>query len=330
MLRTRFTEVVGVAHPVVLGGMGGSTSPPLVSAVSEAGGLGVQGASLRRPHEIAALAAAIRQRTDAPFGMNVLLFRSSDELVEAVLAAKPHVFSTAWADPGQDLATLFRRAHAAGCLVMHMVSTVGEALAAEQAGADVIVAQGTEGGGHVGLMGSSVLVPMVTSRVRVPVLAAGGFANGAGLAAALAFGAEGVLLGTRFLATPEAPLPDRFKQVILDSDGHGTVLTEVPDIALGWVWPGAYARVQRNRLIEEWIGREGELRRRRSEVAARIARARDEGDADYAILYAGQTAGLIDHLMPAAEVVTSIVTEAEHIIGQRLPSMLDLTSAGSR
>jgi NAD(P)H-dependent flavin oxidoreductase YrpB (nitropropane dioxygenase family) len=322
MIRTRFTAALGVAHPVVLGGMGGGTSPELVAAVSGAGGLGIQGAAGRSPAQVAELAAEIRSRTHAPFGMNLLLFLANEEHVEAVAAARPAVFSTAWPAPGQDLVPVFRRAHDAGCVVVHMVSTAGEAEAAERAGADVIVAQGTEGGGHVGTMGSSVLVPMVAARTAVPVLAAGGFATGAGLAAALALGADGILLGTRFLATPEAPLHPRFKQVIVDSDGHDTIATEIPDVAQATVWPGAYARVQRNRLVEDWIGREGELRRRQTEVASRIAEARGGGDPDYAVLYTGQTAGLIGELLPAEEVVTSIVAEAEEIIRARLPGML--------
>src|SRR5439155_27104816 len=107
------------------------------------------------------------------------------------------------------------------------------------AGADIIVAQGTEGGGHIGLMGSIVLTPMVVRAVAPrPVLAAGGFADGAGLAAAIMLGAEGVLLGTRFLATPESPLPDSYKQAICRSDGHDTLVTELPDVLAGQVWPG--------------------------------------------------------------------------------------------
>jgi NAD(P)H-dependent flavin oxidoreductase YrpB (nitropropane dioxygenase family) len=322
MIRTRFTDRLGIAHPVVLGGMGGGTSPELVAAVSEAGGLGIQGVAGRSPDQVAALAAEIRSLTRAPFGMNLLLFVAGDEHVRAVAAARPAVFSTAWPAPGQDLGPVFELAHQAECVVVHMVSTAGEAEAAERAGADVVVAQGSEGGGHVGTMGSSVLVPMVAARTRVPVLAAGGFATGAGLAAALALGADGLLLGTRFLATPQAPLHPRFKQVILDSDGHDTISTEVPDVAQGMVWPGAYARVQRNRLVEDWIGREGELRRRQPEVARRIAEARRAGDPDYAVLYAGQTAGLIGELLPAEEVVTSIVADAQEIIRARLPRLV--------
>ena len=127
---------------------------------------------------------------------------------------------------------------------MYMVGTVPEALRAKAAGADVIVAQGTEGGGHVGWMASMTLLPMIVDAVgSTPVVAAGGIADGRGLAAALALGAQGALLGTRFLATKESPLHPNFKQAVLDSDGHDTVLTEIPDIARANVWPGAMARI---------------------------------------------------------------------------------------
>lgn len=318
-IRTRATDLLGITHPVVLGGMaGGATSPELVAAVSNAGGLGVMGVSGRRPADIRVLAGEIRERTQAPFGLNLLLFRASEELVAAVLTEAPPVVSTAWPDARQDLAGLFSRVHQAGSLVMHMVSTLPEAVAAEAAGADIIVAQGTEGGGHVGTMGACVVVPMVARRTRLPVLAAGGFADGAGLVAALAFGAEGILLGTRFLATDESPLHQAMKRAILQSDGHDTLITEITDVAAGNVWPGAYARVQRNRLIEDWIGREGELRRRREEVRERIAQAQREGDLEYSVIYTGQTAGLIDSIQPAGQVIEAIVGEAAEIIRVRL------------
>lgn len=321
-IRTRATRLLEIDHPVALGGMAGATTPELVAAVSGAGGLGVLGVSGRRAGDVSALTAQIRERTRAPFGLNLLLFRSSPELLAAVLDEAPPVLSTAWPEARQDLGEVFARAHHAGSLVMHMVSTVGEAVAAEAAGADVIVAQGTEGGGHVGTMGSTVLVPMVARRVRVPVLAAGGFADGAGLVAALALGAEGILLGTRFLATHEAPLHEAMKRAILESDGHDTLITEITDVAAGQVWPGAYARVKRNRLVADWIGREGELRRRREEVAERIDQARKEGDVDHAVVYTGQTAGLIDSLQPAGSVVDAIVGEAAGIIRARLAPTL--------
>jgi NAD(P)H-dependent flavin oxidoreductase YrpB (nitropropane dioxygenase family) len=145
----------------------------------------------------------------------------------------------------------------------------------------------------------------------LPVLAAGGFATGAQLAAALMLGAGGVLLGTRFLATEESPWPESYKRAIVASDGHDTELTEIPDVAKGTVWPGAFDRARRNGLVERWAGREHELRRNRAEVAAAIARAAREDDAEQGELNFGQSAGLVDSIKPAGAVVADIVAEAE-------------------
>jgi NAD(P)H-dependent flavin oxidoreductase YrpB (nitropropane dioxygenase family) len=318
MLQTRATELLSIDHPIVLGGMGWGTSPELVAAVSNAGGLGVQGCAGRPPAEIAALAESIRRQTNRTFGLNLLLFIANAAAIDAVIAARPPVLSTAWAWPSQDLASIFARAHEAGSRVMHMVSTVSEARRAADAGADVIVAQGTEGGGHVGLMGTMVLVPQVVRAVTpVPVLAAGGVADGAGLAASLMLGAEGVLLGTRFLATAEAPIPDAFKRAICNSSGDDTLLTEMPDVVSGVVWPGAFARVLRTLFVQNWLGREGEVRLHQSELNAASRRARDSGDVDNSALLIGQVAGLIESVVPAAEVVERTVRDAEAILSTR-------------
>ena len=323
MITTRATALLGIQHPVILGGMGSGTSPELVAAVSNAGGLGILGCTGDPPEKIAQLAAAIRALTDRPFGLNLLLFQAKEPAIDAVLAARPAVFSTAWAAPQQDLRAVFARAHDAGAIVMHMVSTLPEARRAVEAGADIIVAQGSDGGGHVGLIGTIVLVPQVARAVApVPVLAAGGIADGAGLAAALMLGAEGVLLGTRFLATEEAPVPDSFKQKILASDGHDTMLTEIPDVASGAVWPGAYARAVRTRLLEQWLGREGELRFRQAEVAATARQARAAGDAEGSFILVGQSAGLVADIEPAGAVVERIVGEAAALLRERAPALL--------
>jgi NAD(P)H-dependent flavin oxidoreductase YrpB (nitropropane dioxygenase family) len=323
-LKTRVCEMLGVEHPVLLGGMSTHTNPEMVAGVSNAGGLGILGCAALSPQAMARNAQEIRSLSDKPFGMNLLLFLANDEAVSGVLAASPDVLSTAWGFPQMDLGALFGRAHEAGAKVAHMASTVSEAQRAVEAGADVIIAQGTEGGGHVGVMGTMPLVRMVVKAIHpVPVVAAGGVADGAGLAAALALGAEGVLLGTRFLASPESPLSSDKKQAILDSDGHDTALTEIPDIISGRVWPGAYARTKRNRLIEDWIGREGDLRYHRAEVAAQVQEAHQTGDADNSVLYTGETAGLIDDIQPVGDIVRNMVAEAESILRQRLPQMLD-------
>ena len=325
MLHTRICELLGVRHPVVLGGMGGgATNPELVAAVTNAGGFGIMSVTHQGPDQQRADVKRLRQLTgDKPFGLNHLLFMVEEARFEATLELRPKVVSTAWPWPEQDLRRFASAAHAAGALFMHMVSTTPEAVRAAEAGADVVVAQGSEGGGHVGWMGTLPLVPMVVRAVApVPVLAAGGLADGAGLAAVLALGAEGVLLGTRFLATPEAPVANSYKRAIVEHDGHDTFLTEIPDIAQSRVWPGAMSRVARNRFIERWAGREWEVRQRRAEInqAAIEARARDDGEEYH--LSMGQTAGLIHDIAPAAQIVARIAAEAEDIIAGRLRALV--------
>lgn len=323
MLRTRICDLLRIDHPVVLGGMASATNPALVAAVTRGGGLGILGATFLTPEQQRADVGRIRELTDGPFGLNHLLAFATEDRFAVTLEARPRVISTAWASAEQDLHPYFDRAHGAGAVVMHMVSSVPEAVRAAGAGADIIVAQGTEGGGHVGWIGTLPLTPQVVRAVApVPVVAAGGIADGAGLAAALALGAEGVLLGTRFLATPEAPIPAGYKDAILASDGHNTLLTEIADIAFGLVWPGAMSRVARNQFVERWTGREWEVRQRRGEVARGLRAARERNDPEELNLQMGQAAGLITGITPAAEIVREIVAQAEEIIRSRLPGLL--------
>jgi len=163
---------------------------------------------------------------------------------------------------------------------------------------------------------------VVDAVAPVPVLAAGGIADGRGLAAALALGADGVLLGSRFLASREAPLHANFKQAIVDSDGHDTVLTEIPDIAADVVWPGAMSRAKRNAFIAHWAGREWALRQQRTQVYAGVQPARQAGDVNNAPLSYGQDAGLIKDVLPAGEIVRRIAREAEEILAKRLPGFI--------
>jgi len=323
VIRTAITELLGIDRPIALAGMGGGTSPALVAAVSNAGALGILGVTGAEPDELKKRVADIRARTEGPFGLNLILAFSTDSDIDAAIAARPSVLSTAWPNDGQGLKTIFDRAHDAGLKVVHMVPTVTDALKAAEAGADVIVAQGTDGGGHIGLMGTAVIVPAVVNAVGpLPVLAAGGIADGRGLAAMLAYGASGVLMGTRFLATTESPLHEAIKQRIVASDGTDTMVTDVGDIMLGNDWPGALARVSRNRLIERWLGRTNELRQHREEVSQQTSRASKLGDVDEALIYWGQSAGLIGEIVPAGDVVARMVREAESILRDRLPRLV--------
>jgi NAD(P)H-dependent flavin oxidoreductase YrpB (nitropropane dioxygenase family) len=322
VIRTPFTDLIGIDHPVVSAGMGGGTTgAELVGGVSEAGGLGVLGASFVSPELLEQMVTRVGEITSKPIGINLLLYATEDRL-DDVLRAEPAVLSTAWPRDDQDLGAIFAKAHERGIRVMHMVPRVEDALRAAEAGADAIVAQGDEGGGHIGEIGTTVIVRQVVKAVApIPVLAAGGFVDGAGLAAALALGADGVLLGTRFLATDEAPVEAAYKAAIVASRGDDTIVTTVADTLSGRDWPGAWARMRRTRFIEEWLGREPELRRRREAVWARLEAA-EESDPDYGLMWMGQSAGLIDSIIPAGEVVRQIVSEAEVILRSKLPAVL--------
>jgi NAD(P)H-dependent flavin oxidoreductase YrpB (nitropropane dioxygenase family) len=163
---------------------------------------------------------------------------------------------------------------------------------------------------------------VVQAVAPLPVLAAGGIADGRGLAAALALGADGVLIGTRLLATHESPLHPNFKQAIVQSDGHDTVLTEIPDLASGRVWPGAMSRALRNGFIARWADRGWAIRQDQRAVAQAVLEARKRGDADNAPLFIGQDAGLIDSIEAAGVVVESMAAQAEEIIRNRLPGLV--------
>jgi len=323
MIHTRICDLLGIPHPIVLGGMGTATTAPLVAAVCNAGGFGTLGTSAFNAATLESEIAAIHERTNKPFGVNHLLFQIREDIFGVTLQARPAVAAFAWARKEQKLRDYFQRAHDAGCKVMHMAGEVPEALRAAEAGADILVAQGTEAGGHVGWMASLPLLPMMVKAVApLPVLCAGGIADGRGLAAALALGAEGVLLGTRFMATREAPIHPNYKQAIIKSDGHDTVLTEIPDLASQRVWPGAMSRAQRNQFIQRWAGREWAIRQAATEVGNQVATARAVGDVDNAPLSFGQDAGLIDSIKSVKEVIEDIIAEAEKIIAGRLPSLL--------
>ena len=179
MIRTPVCELLDIEHPIALGGMGSASSPAMTAAVSRAGGLGAMGCHYLTPQQIRERTVATRKETNKPFGLNFLLFDTREDSFAEALALRPAVMQFAWARQDQDLKPFFDRAHEAGCKVTYMAGAVKEAERAVKAGADVIIAQGSEGGGHVGWMGSMPLIPMVVDAVGpVPVLAAGGFADG--------------------------------------------------------------------------------------------------------------------------------------------------------
>jgi NAD(P)H-dependent flavin oxidoreductase YrpB (nitropropane dioxygenase family) len=308
MLSTRVTRLLGTEYPVIQAGMSVHTSPELVAAVSNAGGLGLVGSVFREPDDLAAVVRAVHGLTDQPFGANVVLAEPWDAYLEILLTLGVPVISTSWGDP----APVVERAHAAGAKVIHQVETVAEVDPVVAAGVDIIVAQGGDGGGHVGRVGTMALVPAVVDAAGdVPVVAAGGIADGRGLAAALLLGAEGVLVGTRFLATTESPVPEGWKQALLAANPEDAWQTDLPDILDEHAWPGATVRVLANRPVRDWQGQEGAVAAIREQLRADIDRAWQAGDAEGYFVYAGQSAGLVHEILPAGEVVRRMVTEAE-------------------
>ncbi len=225
----------------------------------------------------------------------------------------------AWARPGQDLGAYFDRSHKAGCIVTYMAGNVPEAKRAAQAGADIVIAQGTEGGVHVGWMASLPLIPdgrrcrCAGSRARDRRICR----RSAALCCSLALGADGILLGTRFLATVRSPLHQNFKQAIVGNDSHDTQpYQEIPDIAAGLVWPGAMTRSRRNRFIERWAGREWALRRDQAEAREKLNAARRSGDVEEGPLSMGQDAGIDSRYPVRRQIVTRIAQEAETLLDE--------------
>ncbi|MFE9622964.1 NAD(P)H-dependent flavin oxidoreductase [Streptomyces sp. NPDC006527] len=327
MLHTRFTEMFGIAHPVMAAPMGLHSGGRLAAAVSAAGGLGSFGGThpWKGPDWIRAEIATIRTTTDRPFGVGFItpFLPFTDELFNAALEERPVVIALSFADPQPWLA----RAKDAGARVMCQVQNYADAKTAVAAGADVLVAQGTEAGGHTGTMG---LLPFLAGIVKrypdVPVLAAGGIADGRTLAAVLTAGADGAWLGTAFLATHEAvEVHDVHKRLIVESDGTDTVWTRAYDIVSGMPWPATIgARVRRNRFTDEWSEREATLRDRVKEFATPedVNPFEATPDPDTSAILYGQSAFFVDAVRPAADVVRTISDEAEAILDSRPRSLL--------
>ena len=310
MIRTRVCELLGIQYPILQAGMAASfTSPQLVAAVSNAGGLGILGCLSRSTNETATDVGTIRHLTDRPFGVNFVLHHCEETTFAVCLKERVPVFSFFGGDPAEAV----RRAHDAGAKVVHQVTTLSELEHARNVGVDVLVAQGYEAGGHVGpLPLFSFLPEAVEAAGDQPVVAAGGIVDGRGLAAVLCLGASGVLMGTRFLATPEAPTSTAHKQAILDANGtDATVASEIFDILWQDPWPGVKVRALRNRLVDRWYGHETDLRSHIAEAKAAYEQATDPQEKD---LLAGMGTSRIRELKPAGKIVTDIIREAEQIL----------------
>jgi nitronate monooxygenase len=335
-LRTPLCDLLGIDYPILSAGFGQGAGPELVAAVSDAGGFGVLGGSGVSPDRIKWLISRTRGMTGRPFGLNIIIDLESDEdeafvhdQLRAAVSERIAAIVFFWGDP----APFVEEAHTGSAKVLIQVGSVEEARAAAASGVDAVIAQGVEAGGHVrGTTSIWELLPVVVKAIApTPVLASGGIGDGAGIARALELGAQGVSLGTRFVASNEALVHPEYKKRIVESTAADTVFNELYDV---W-WPNAPHRTLRNKTFEEWVaaGRppsgqrpgegtsigtktmsSGEVRDW-PRYAANIATPDFDGDVGYAPLWAGDSCTVVNDIKPAGDIVRDLVRDAEARLG---------------
>lgn len=313
-MRTRLTEMFGIEFPVMLAGMGGVSYHELVAAVSEAGGIGTLGASTMRDHELPEEMRKVRELTNKPFGVDLLtaLPNQVDSGIKAVIEGGASIFVAGLGVPREVIDLL----HQKNILVGSMCGKVKHAVAAVASGCDFVVAQGTEAGGHTGLVATIALVPQVVDAVgdKVPVVAAGGLFDGRGLAASLALGADGVWIGTRFIATPEARAVNGYKDMLVATGEDGTTISRA--------YTGKTCRVVANDWTRHYDSNPADLKPFPQQAVASMQAGVNhlgfpsgtEVDAAREFYPAGQGVGSINDLVPAGELVRRIVAEASAVL----------------
>ncbi len=318
MLTTRFTELFDLKYPIMSGPMSGHSNAVLAAAVSKAGGLGTFGGTDERgPEWVREQISAIREETDRPFAVGYItpFMKFMEENFKVAVEAKAPAVVFSFSDPEPWLSM----AKEAGAITICQVQSMELAAQAVAAGADMLIAQGTEAGGHCGSAAMLPLLVRIAQRYpETPLLAAGGIATGRALAAVMAAGADGANVGTAFLVTPEATeVPDVYKERVIASDGEDTIFTKVYDLIEGLPWPEEIgARVYENELVREWHGRDAEIVEQRDALKSRAEKAYRK-DVEAAAVYMGESAGDVNAIRPAADVLTSIRDDAEELLTQR-------------
>jgi enoyl-[acyl-carrier protein] reductase II len=313
-LHTPICDTFGIEYPVFLAGMGGVSTAPLVAAVSNAGGLGIIGGAGMEADELRGEIHRTRELTDRPFAVDLLapipdMIRPQ---MQVVFDEDVRIFVAGLAVPGEFIDEMHQR----DMKVVVMCGRVRHAQKSEAAGADVVAAQGTEAGGHTGEVGTMALVPQIVDEVSIPVLAAGGMADGRGLVASLVLGAQGAIFGTRFVASSEAQAAAAYRKAIVHSGDDSTVRTRS--------YTGKPARTIRNKRTDEWEAKADEIQPFPMQAAVSLQEGvmdymgrTDRFDPNRTFMPAGQSAGLIHEVKPAAEIFQDIVREAESIISER-------------
>ncbi|MEW2398590.1 nitronate monooxygenase [Streptomyces sp. NPDC046862] len=316
VLSTAFTTLLGVRHPVALAPMGGSAGGALAAAVSRGGGLGLLGSGNGDPDWMARELPFLTRGLDEPWGIGFQTWAIDVGAVERALEHRPRAVMLSFGDPSP----YTERVRRAGVTLVLQVTDLEEARQAVDLGADVIVAQGTESGGHGARHGRSTLpfVPLVVDLAApVPVLAAGGIADGRGLAAALALGAAGALIGTRFQATAEALVPSATAHALVEGRGQDTERNRILDIARGSRWPSRYtARTLGHRYLDQWRGREAELAANPRQAQRAYQDDVARGEVPPAPVWAGEAVDLITDLPPAADLVATLAEQAEDALAR--------------
>lgn len=315
-MRTRLTEMLDIDFPVMLAGMGGVSYSDLVAAVSEAGGIGTLGASTMDNATLVDEMAKVRQLTNKPFGVDLLtaLPNAVEENIKAVIDGGARIYVAGLGVPREVVDAL----HAKNILVGSMCGKVRHAEAAVATGCDFVVAQGTEGGGHTGTVATMALIPQVVDAVghKVPVVAAGGIFDGRGLAASLAFGADAVWIGTRFIATPEARAVGGYKEKLIEMREDDTVVSRA--------YTGKTCRVVRNDWTQYYEDHPGELRKFPDQAIYTLQQGVNHlgpsdgvtADLTKEFMPAGQGVGAIKGLIPAGDLVRQIIAEAEETLAK--------------
>ena len=316
-METRITRLFGIQHPIVSAAMANHSGGRLAGAVSKAGALGTFGVAGKSPDWLRQEIAVVRSQTDGPFGVGFLTQRleEDEDVFAAALLERVPVINFSFGGPR----LWMDRARDAGCRTICQVQSMEGARQAVDAGADALVAQGVEAGGHTGEMAMMPLLEQVLDAYPdVPVLAAGGIASGRSVAAVLAAGADGALMGTRFLATPEAvEISEAHKEVIVNSTGADTAFTYMWDQLLDSAWPeGIGARGYANAFYRQWQGRERELADRLPYVREEWQRLRNADPIEQGAVWMGLSAGQVRSVQPVAAVIEQVMGEAERLLAQ--------------
>lgn len=300
------TKLLGIQYPIFQGAMAQIARYPLAAAVSEAGGLGIIASGGMTAEELRQEIRHLKELTDKPFGVNIMLMMDNiADIVQVIIDEKVPIVTTGAGTPKHIMPYLKE----AGTKVIPVIASVKHAQKMEELGVDALIAEGTEAGGHIGSTTTMALVPQIVDAVSIPVIAAGGIADGRGIAAAYSLGAQGVQLGTIFLATQECPVAESYKQAILEANDTATAVTGQK--------AGAPVRCLRNQLTERFLALEEQnaSREELEELAlGSLAKAVHEGDVETGSLMAGQIAGLIKEIRPVKTVITDLFDDAQRVI----------------